>query len=280
MAALNRPVISFSTSKGGSGKTTLCIALAGVLAEEGAKVAMIDTDPQQSLMDWGQKAGKPDNIEVFSAQDEESLVDHIEACQRSHHVTIIDVQGRVSELGNTAMAWSQLVIIPVQPSAFDASGAANTIRALATVQRVRRAEIKYATVMNRMSGAIKSRTAESVMEAFRDGGIPIMGKFVDREAYRIMTASGGTVYTLTKKQAPGLDKARDECAIFALDVAEMVGLIRKGEGVPPAATNPTEFAEALERAHAVIEQDSDAEGPKRDSELKKTLNRKLGEAAA
>ena len=280
MAELRRPVISFSTSKGGSGKTTLCIALAGVLANEGGKVAMIDTDPQQSLMEWGQKPGKPDNIDVFSAQDEETLIDLLEACEQSHQVIIIDVQGRVSELGNTAMAWSKLVVIPVQPSAFDAAGAANTIRALSTVARARRADIKYATVMNRMSGAIKSRTAESVMDAFRDGGIPIMGQFIDREAYRIMTASGGTVFTLTKKQAPGLTKAQDESVLFAMDVANMVGLIGKGEGTPPSATTPEQMASALERAGELIENSDGDDSPDRDATLRTKLKEKISGAAA
>ena len=272
---MSRPIISFSTSKGGSGKTTLCIALAGVLADEGGRVAMIDTDPQQSLTEWAAKPGRPETIDVFSAQNESDLIDLIEACQKTHHVTIIDVQGRVSELGNTAMAWSKLVVVPVQPSAFDATGAANTIRALATVQRVRRTQIGYAIVMNRMSGAIRSRTAKAVASAFEEGHIPVMGHFLDREAYRVMTASGGTVFTLTDAQAPGLEKARKESQLFALAVSQRVGLLAASEEAPAAPPSREAITGAFERADAHVSAGVDDSSPHLDDELTTALDAAL-----
>lgn len=229
MSNTRHPVIALSTSKGGAGKTTLAIALAAVYADWGYKIAMIDTDPQQSLMDWAGKSGRPDMIDVFSAEDEDALIDLIEACKTSHHITIIDVQGRVSELGNTAMSWADLVLIPVQSSAFDAAGASNTISTIRRVERARRTEIPFATILNRVPAAIASRTLLSVREAFDESGIEIITSVVDREAYRVMTAAGGTIYTLDKTQAPGLEKSRLECEAMAVAVSAKLGLIDASE---------------------------------------------------
>src|SRR5476649_897095 len=46
------PVISFANPKGGSGKTTLAMVLALEIAKGGAKVAVIDADPNAIIEKW------------------------------------------------------------------------------------------------------------------------------------------------------------------------------------------------------------------------------------
>lgn len=53
-------VISFMNMKGGVGKTTICVNIAGQLAKEGHKVLIIDNDPQ---MNASQYLLKPSDIE-------------------------------------------------------------------------------------------------------------------------------------------------------------------------------------------------------------------------
>jgi len=45
-------VISVVQEKGGAGKTTLLTALASLMVADGAKIAVIDTDPQRHLEAW------------------------------------------------------------------------------------------------------------------------------------------------------------------------------------------------------------------------------------
>ena len=55
------PVITFSSPKGGAGKTTAATILATVLVEQGAAVTIIDADPNKNVVDWSKLPGKPTN---------------------------------------------------------------------------------------------------------------------------------------------------------------------------------------------------------------------------
>ena len=53
-------VIAVCNQKGGSGKTTMVINLAGAFAAEDKRVLLLDLDPQGSALDWG--SINPDTI--------------------------------------------------------------------------------------------------------------------------------------------------------------------------------------------------------------------------
>jgi chromosome partitioning protein len=44
--------LAFLTQKGGSGKTTLALHVAVAALEDGARVVLVDTDPQESATAW------------------------------------------------------------------------------------------------------------------------------------------------------------------------------------------------------------------------------------
>jgi chromosome partitioning protein len=62
-------VIAVTNSKGGVGKTTLASALAVRAAQESKRVAMVDLDPQRSLVNWWTRRGKTDNPTIFEGAD-------------------------------------------------------------------------------------------------------------------------------------------------------------------------------------------------------------------
>ena len=45
-------LVALVNEKGGSGKTTLAVNLAGALASSGLQVVLVDADPQQSATRW------------------------------------------------------------------------------------------------------------------------------------------------------------------------------------------------------------------------------------
>ena len=76
------PVISFISAKGGVGKTTTALVLACELAEAGAQVTLIDADPNQPLVAWAEKPGRPQGVSVIgwsNLDGEKGIIDIIEA---------------------------------------------------------------------------------------------------------------------------------------------------------------------------------------------------------
>ena len=72
------PVVAMVSSKGGAGKTTSALILAGEIASAGRSVIMVDADPNQPLQAWAERPGKPDNIEVVIDESADTIIDTIE----------------------------------------------------------------------------------------------------------------------------------------------------------------------------------------------------------
>lgn len=163
----NRPgkVIALLNQKGGAGKTTLATHLAGELAMAGSRVTLLDADPQGSALDWAQRRlqnGQGRLYGVFGlARD--SL--HQEAPQIALEADYVVIDGppRVAALARSALLAADLVLIPVQPSAYDV-WASHEMVALIAEARVFRPQLRAAFVINRrVVGTVIGREARAAL---------------------------------------------------------------------------------------------------------------------
>ena len=67
------PVLTIASSKGGPGKTTVAMLLAGALAAEGGTVLVLDADPTQALSRWALNAYEGPPIETLAEVDEQGF---------------------------------------------------------------------------------------------------------------------------------------------------------------------------------------------------------------
>jgi len=213
------PIISFANPKGGAGKTTSALLLAGELAARGARVAIIDADPEKWISQWGRLPGKPDNLTILGDVTEDSIVDLIETAAADAQFVIVDLEGTASLMVANAIGMSDLVVIPAQGASMDAKGAAKTIKLIRNQERMARRPIPHSVLLTRTSAAVVSRALKNVREQLDQAGIDVFQTaIVERAAYRDIFDYGGLLSDLGAEQVSNVEKARDNAREFAGEV--------------------------------------------------------------
>jgi chromosome partitioning protein len=140
-------IITFSSLKGGTGKTSLSVHLAHAIALSGKRVILIDADPQASASDWAAaRDDAPPFPVVGMARD--TLHRDLAAVTANYDHAVIDTPPRVSALARSAILAADLVLIPVQPSSYDVWAAAETVKLVEEAQQFK-PEVRAAFVVNR-----------------------------------------------------------------------------------------------------------------------------------
>lgn len=227
------PVISFANPKGGAGKTTSALLLAGELAAKGARVAIIDADPERWISQWAKLPGKPQNIEIIGDVTEDSIVDHIDRAARTAQFVIVDLEGTASLMVANAIGMSDLVLIPTQGASMDAKGAAKTIRLIRNQERMARRSIAHSILLTRTSAAIASRALRNVRDQLDKAGIEVLDtSIVERAAFRDLFDFGGLLSDLSADQVSNVEKARENARAFA---GEVIARLKAGAGAAKVA---------------------------------------------
>ena len=161
--------ILFAQQKGGAGKSTLLTQLAVRFAGDGARVAVIDLDPQRSTAAWfaerRDRFGAEPGLVLVESAEWRASSDIRETAAKSDLV-LVDAPGSASLLGGGAMRAADFALIPCQPSMADVWASK------ATLEMARNQKLAHAVVLNRMPP--RSRAAEAAAEALAATGARLL----------------------------------------------------------------------------------------------------------
>lgn len=219
------PNIAFISPKGGAGKTTAALLLALGLAEQGRRVALIDSDPNKPLVRWSELPNRPKGVTVHAAPTIQDIRDAVrEAKRHEPEWTIVDTEGSVRGAMVFAALRFDLVVTPLTGSQLDAVEAVKASELVAAFGKRAGAPLLHRCLLTRVPAALKPRSVRTVVEELRTHGIEILpAALIEKEAFRVLFADGGGFAGLERSGVAGVAAARRNTEVYVEAVQDVLG---------------------------------------------------------
>jgi chromosome partitioning protein len=190
-------VITVGNVKGGVGKSTIACNLAVEATKAGKKVLLIDSDTQQSSVDFRATRAEKGLPEFQAVSITKNTIHKDVGSFKDFDFIFIDAGGRDTAVFRSAILASDLFLIPVLPSQYDIWATAGTVETLEEAKSFK--EVNACFVINQVIP--NTTVAKEAFQALEDFKIPILNtKIHARVAFKQSISEGKGV---TEYEAAG-----------------------------------------------------------------------------
>jgi chromosome partitioning protein len=201
-------IIAVCNQKGGSGKTTLSMQLAGSLARRGGRVLVVDADPQGTATRWAASADddKPFPASVVGLSAASTKVHReVKKFVEDYRYIIIDCPPAAdSPVPQSALLVADLALVPVIPSPLDMWAAVGIREVISNVGDINE-ELRSRLVINQLQP--NTTLAKEAMEVLPEFGIDLCQTYMhQRQVYRQSAVFGQTVHDFGSKAAAAVEE--------------------------------------------------------------------------
>jgi chromosome partitioning protein len=198
-------ILAVLNQKGGVGKTTLTLHIAAGLVLQGARVLVVDADPQGSARDWAAARAVPPLFPVVGL-DRPTLHRDVPTLAANYDHVVIDGPPRTTDVTRSALLAADLVLIPVQPSPYDVWACAQLVTLLKEAL-VFKERLKSVFVISRK--IVNTAIGRDVGEALAAYALPVLHTAIaQRVAFAESAATGQTVLETDPHGSAGREVTR------------------------------------------------------------------------
>jgi chromosome partitioning protein len=194
-------IITVCNQKGGSGKTTVSMQLAGTLARQKKRILVVDADPQGTATRWAASADDenpfPASVIGLSAANDK-VHREVKKFVENYDFIIIDCPPAAdSPVPQSALLIADLALVPIIPSPLDLWASVGIRKVIENVGDINET-LQSRLIVNQCQP--KTNLAKDTLEVLPEFGIAVCKNYLrQRTAYRQSAVFGQTVQDFGSK---------------------------------------------------------------------------------